>query len=179
MRNLVKSKKHINQYGQIETGIDFYFFFQAIKNASNYAVGIYNGSELHLTPIRGVVSLKPSLNYLDKSDKTAKAEGRPQLNESSQDESEDEPTEKVQKIGVKFQKNAIETDKVKEMKKKSFEYQKKLEEEEAWVDMEYHHVKSDEWVAQTHNLFCKKLDGIAIEGEAAKINEYLNELKNS
>ena len=152
---------------------------KAIKNANNYAVGIYNGSELHLTPIRGVVSLKPSLNYLDKGDKTAKAEGRPQLNESSQDEDEDEPTEKVQKVGVRFQRNAIETDKVKEMKKKSFEHQKKLEEEEAWVNMEYHHVKSDEWVAQTHNLFCKKLDGLAIEGGSAKINEYINELKDS
>ena len=47
-------------------------------------MGIYKGGELHLTPIRGVVSLKPSLNYLDKSDKTAKSEGRPKLNESSQ-----------------------------------------------------------------------------------------------
>ena len=46
---------------------------KAIKNANNYAVGIYNGSELHLTPIRGVVSLKPSLNYLDKKSRTDEA----------------------------------------------------------------------------------------------------------
>ena len=51
------------------------------------------------------MSLKPSLEYLDKSDKTAKAEGRPRLNESSQDEDEDDEGPKkseVEKVGVKF-----------------------------------------------------------------------------
>ena len=140
-------------------------------------MGIYNGTELHLTPIRGVVSLKPNLNYLDKSDKTAKAEGRPRLNESSQDEDEDEEKETVEKIGVSFKKgSAHESDRTKEFKK--LQQQKKLEEEEPWINMEYHHVKSDEWVTQTHNLFCKKLDGIAVEGDT-KIDEYLNELKDS
>ena len=47
-------------------------------------MGIFNGSELHLTPLNGIVSLKPSLQYLDKSDRTAKSEGRSKLNESSQ-----------------------------------------------------------------------------------------------
>ena len=47
-------------------------------------MGIFNGSELHLTPLNGIVSLKPSLQYLDKSDRTARSEGRSKLNESSQ-----------------------------------------------------------------------------------------------
>ena len=52
---------------------------QAVKDVSKYAVGIFNGNELHLTPLKSIVSLRPSLTYLDKSDKTAKAEGRPKL----------------------------------------------------------------------------------------------------
>ena len=53
--------------------------------------------------------MKPSINYLDKSDRTAKAEGRPRLNESSQDEDEEEDTTKaedVQKVGVKFMRES-------------------------------------------------------------------------
>ena len=72
-----------------------YFFYQ---ESSRYAVGIFNGSELHLTPLNGIVSLKPSLQYLDKSDRTAKSEGRSKLNESSQDEDEDEETAKANAI---------------------------------------------------------------------------------
>ena len=43
---------------------------KSVKDPSRYAVGIFNGNELHLTPLKGIVSLKPNLNYLDKSDRT-------------------------------------------------------------------------------------------------------------
>jgi len=155
---------------------------KSIKESNRYAVGIFEGGFLHLTPLNGIVSLKPSLQYLDKSDKTAKAEGRPKLNESaSQDEDEDEETAKaeaIQKVGVKFLKGGADSDRAQEMRKKSFEYQQKMAEEEAWVPMEYHHVKSDKWVEQTQQLLCKHLDGVAISGDT-KIDTYLEELKKS
>jgi len=155
---------------------------KSIKESSRYAVGIFNGSELHLTPLNGIVSLKPSLQYLDKSDKTAKSEGRSKLNDSSQDEDEDEEAAKansVQKVGVRFLKGgAQDKDRFQEMKKKSFEYQQKVAEEEAWVPMDYHHVKSDKWVEQTKQLLCNHMDGVAIEGDT-KIDTYLQELKKS
>lgn len=40
-----------------------------LSDASNYAVGVLNEGELHLTPLNGVVSLRPTFSYLDKSDK--------------------------------------------------------------------------------------------------------------
>ena len=48
---------------------------QSVKKPSRYAVGIFNGkNELHLTPLEGIVSMKPTLQYLDKSDKTGKSD---------------------------------------------------------------------------------------------------------
>jgi len=154
---------------------------KSVKESSRYAVGIFNGSELHLTPLNGIVSLKPSLQYLDKSDRTARSEGRSKLNESSQDEDEDEETAKanaIQKVGVRFLKGGANNDWHQEMKKKSFDYQQKRAEEEAWVPMEYHHVKSDKWVETTSKLFCKHMDEVAIVGDT-KIDQYLEELKKS
>ena len=49
---------------------------QAIPDTSRYAVGILDANEFHLTPVDAVLSLRPSFDYLDKSDKTAKSEGR-------------------------------------------------------------------------------------------------------
>lgn len=46
-----------------------------------YAVGILGGNELHITPLNAVVNLRPDLTYLDKMDKTARAEGRTTLTE--------------------------------------------------------------------------------------------------
>lgn len=152
---------------------------KSVKDPSRYAVGIFNGSELHITPLKGIVNLKPTMNYLDKSDRTAKAEGRPRLVESSQDEDEDDAkpeAEVIQKVGVKFLKGKAENDKSLEMKKKSFEYQQKLAEEEAWVPTDYYHNKSEKWIEQSQKLFCKHLDGEAVGGDV-KVDEYLEQLR--
>lgn len=147
---------------------------RAVNDSSRYAVGIFNGSEFHLTPLKGIVSLKPSLTYLDCKGKSD------QLNTSLADdpESEVEQAEKVQKIGVKFLKNGTEGERAHEMKKKSFEYHQKLEAEEAWIQTDFHHVKSPKWVEQTQKLFCNRLDGEAISGDV-KVDEYLQQLKYS
>lgn len=131
-----------------------------------------------MTPLSGILSMKPSLKYLDKSDKTARAEGRPKLNESSQDEEEEDESATVQKIGVRFLKgSASEAD--KSMRKKSFEYQQKKADEEPWIPMDYHHVKSDKWVEQTHKLFCRHQDEVSFNGDEVKVDQYLEELRNS
>ena len=45
---------------------------RAVRDTSRYAVGILDQNELHITPIEGILSLRPSMEYLDQSDKTAK-----------------------------------------------------------------------------------------------------------
>jgi DNA-directed RNA polymerase-3 subunit RPC5 len=49
---------------------------RALSDVSKYAVAVYHDSELHITPLRGIVHLRPSFVYLDKSDKRAKEEAK-------------------------------------------------------------------------------------------------------
>lgn len=51
---------------------------RALPDTSNYAVAMYHDRELHITPLRGIVHLRPSFPYLDKSDKRAKEEAKDQ-----------------------------------------------------------------------------------------------------
>jgi DNA-directed RNA polymerase-3 subunit RPC5 len=51
---------------------------RALSDASNYAVAVYHDRELHITPLHGIVHLRPSFPYLDKSDKRAREETREQ-----------------------------------------------------------------------------------------------------
>ena len=52
---------------------------RAVQDTSRYAVGILDQNELHITPLEGVLSLRPSMEYLDKSDKTAKGKIKAEL----------------------------------------------------------------------------------------------------
>lgn len=51
---------------------------RALSDTSNYAVAMYHDSELHITPLRGILHLRPSFAYLDKSDRRAKEEAKEQ-----------------------------------------------------------------------------------------------------
>lgn len=42
---------------------------KAVKETSHYAIAILHENEFHLTPLRGIVHLRPSFGYLDKADK--------------------------------------------------------------------------------------------------------------
>lgn len=50
--------------------------FRALPNCSNYAVGIFQDGELHVTPLKGVIQMRPQFNYLDKSDKRVREEAK-------------------------------------------------------------------------------------------------------
>ena len=70
------------------------------QGGSRYAVARMVNGKLHLTGVKGVLQLRPSLGYMDKSDKTARAEGR--LRDTDPDEPEEEEERKPQAVTVKF-----------------------------------------------------------------------------
>ena len=45
-------------------------------NHNNFAVAVLQDEELHLTPLKGVIELKPVFNYLDKHDKRSKDDNK-------------------------------------------------------------------------------------------------------
>ena len=46
---------------------------KALLDPGRYAVGMLSKNELHLSPIQGILHVKASFPYLDKSDKTLNA----------------------------------------------------------------------------------------------------------
>lgn len=49
---------------------------RALPNCANYAIGIFQDGELHITPLKGIVQMRPQFTYLDKGDKKAKEEAK-------------------------------------------------------------------------------------------------------
>jgi len=141
---------------------------RAVQDTSRYAVGILDQNELHITPIEGVLSLRPSMEYLDQSDKTAKAEGRGLLTDNDIDDvkessgmfSDGEDGDSDMKaVTVRFARGGQnEKEKYAKMKEKSYEYQQKKLKEEPWINTNFHNLKSPKWEEQSQKLFCRKMD---------------------
>jgi len=125
---------------------------KAASDTTRYAVGIVNNGELHLTQVKGALTVRPNLSYLDKSDKRAKAEGR----SADPDDPGSENEAKPEAITVKFSKG--ENDRSAKWKEKSYQTKVKREDEEPWVDMQFSQVKSVRWDDESQNLFCDNMD---------------------
>lgn len=54
---------------------------QTTSNTARYAAALYRQGELHLTPLHGILQLRPSFSYLDKAD--AKHREREAANEGT------------------------------------------------------------------------------------------------
>ncbi|MGH0124054.1 UNVERIFIED_CONTAM: hypothetical protein FKN15_034462 [Acipenser sinensis] len=64
---------------------------QATTNTSRYAAAVFRKGELHLTPLHGILQLRPSFSYLDKADsKHREREAANEGGDSSQDEAEED-----------------------------------------------------------------------------------------
>ena len=138
------------------------------RRSSRYAVARMVEGSLHLTEVKGVLQLRPSLGYMDKSDKTARAEGR--LRDADPDEPEEEERQ-PQAVTVKFSRVSRlssgltirpsdyvsfqgDSDRAQKMKEKSYDYQMKRVEEEPWVECCYHGVASAKSAEMCQKLKC-------------------------
>lgn len=78
---------------------------------------------------------RPSLGYLDKGDTRAKADGR-----LAADPDDPEPVDvKPEAVTVKFARGDPERN--QKYKEKSYEYQKKVQEEEPWVEAHFNQMR--------------------------------------
>ncbi|XP_021267752.1 DNA-directed RNA polymerase III subunit RPC5 isoform X1 [Numida meleagris] len=121
---------------------------QAASNVSRYAAAVYRKGELHLTPLHGILQLRPSFTYLDKAD--AKHREREAANEggdSSQDEAEDD----VKQITVRFSRP--ETEQARQRRVQSYEFLQKRQAEEHWVHLHYYGLKDSRSEHERQYLF--------------------------
>jgi len=160
---------------------------RTVQDTSRYAVGILDQNELHITPIEGVLSLRPSMEYLDQSDKTAKAEGRGLLTDTDLDDikdssgrlsdGEDGGDADMKAVTVRFARGGQnEKEKYAKLREKSYEYQQKKLREEPWVKTNFHQLKSPKWEEQSQKLFCRKMDDEIMNSNCTSSN-YLVYLK--
>ncbi|PNF16672.1 hypothetical protein B7P43_G05410 [Cryptotermes secundus] len=139
---------------------------RALPDTSKYAVAMYHDRELHITPLRGIVHLRPSFPYLDKSDKRAKEEAKDQGEDLS---GEDE----AQQVTVKFAQQ--ETERKKRARERSFGYLSKKSAEEPWFETEFHNSHSEKAELERGKLYCTKVDE-RVNELSLGVEEYLKYL---
>ncbi|NXG40879.1 RPC5 polymerase, partial [Psilopogon haemacephalus] len=141
---------------------------QAASNVSRYAAAVYKKGELHLTPLHGILQLRPSFTYLDKADaKHREREAATEGGDSSQDEAEDD----VKQITVRFSRP--ETEQARQRRVQSYEFLQKRQAEEQWVHLHYYGLKDSRSEHERQYLF-SQAHGLAENTELIKSpSEYL------
>lgn len=46
------------------------------SNKNIFAVGVYQDGDLHLTPLKGILEMRPAFQYFDKQDKRSKDDNK-------------------------------------------------------------------------------------------------------
>ncbi|CAG5100792.1 Similar to Polr3e: DNA-directed RNA polymerase III subunit RPC5 (Mus musculus) [Cotesia congregata] len=117
---------------------------RAVPDCSNYAVGTFQGNELHITPLKSIVQLRPQFNYLEQNEKNKDDESKKNGNESDEEE--------TKAISVTFSRNR--TDASKKLQEQSFENHSKKSLEELWIDTQYMNAESTQAQLTRLEMFC-------------------------
>uniref|UniRef100_A0A3Q3IPR9 DNA-directed RNA polymerase III subunit RPC5 C-terminal domain-containing protein n=1 Tax=Monopterus albus TaxID=43700 RepID=A0A3Q3IPR9_MONAL len=126
---------------------------QATTNTSRYAAAVFRKGELHITPLTGILQMRPSFSYLDKADnKTREKEAANEGGDSSQDEADEE----AKAITVRFAR--LESEQARQRRIQSYEFLQKKQAEEPWVHLHYHGVKDSRSEHERQYLFCQSVD---------------------
>ncbi|XP_076293456.1 RNA polymerase III subunit E [Lasioglossum baleicum] len=123
---------------------------RALPNCSNYAVGVFQEGELHLTPLRGVVQMRPQFNYLDKSDKRVRDEAKNMGEEIEEEE------EGPKQVNVTFARQKTEF--IKKMQEQSFQHHTQKSLEERWIHTKYIPANSNQAELARLEMFCSATD---------------------
>ncbi|XP_040829151.1 DNA-directed RNA polymerase III subunit RPC5 [Ochotona curzoniae] len=127
---------------------------QTTSNTSRYAAALYRQGELHLTPLHGILQLRPSFSYLDKAD--AKHREREAANEAG-DSSQDEAEEDVKQITVRFSRP--ESEQARQRRVQSYEFLQKKHAEEPWVHLHYYGLRDSRSEHERQYLLCQGSSG--------------------
>lgn len=117
----------------------------SVLSPKRYLGGIYRDGELHITPLKGIIHLRPSFGYLDQAD----AKGRGPSGETEEVVEEEEPEAKA--VTVKFARR--ETQEAKARRMASYEYISKKRDEEPWIHVHHHHVTAPTAESERNLLF--------------------------
>ncbi|KAL1263869.1 hypothetical protein QQF64_004224, partial [Cirrhinus molitorella] len=144
---------------------------QATTNTSRYAAAVFHKGELHLTPLQGILQMRPSFTYLDKADtKHREREAANEAGDSSQDEAEDD----VKQVTVRFSRP--ESEQARQRRIQSYEFLQKKQAEEPWVHLHYHGIKDSRSEHERQYLYCQAMDTTENTELVKTPSEYLSML---
>ncbi|XP_054992226.1 DNA-directed RNA polymerase III subunit RPC5 isoform X1 [Sorex araneus] len=141
---------------------------QTTSNTSRYAAALYRQGELHLTPLHGILQLRPSFSYLDKADsKHREREAATEAGDSSQDEAEDD----VKQITVRFSRP--ESEQARQRRVQSYEFLQKKHAEEPWAHLHYYGLRDSRSEHERQYLLCQGSGGAENTELVKSPSEYL------
>ncbi|EFN82038.1 DNA-directed RNA polymerase III subunit RPC5 [Harpegnathos saltator] len=142
---------------------------RALTDCSNYAIGIFQKNELHITPLEGFVEMQPQFPYLEKSDKRAKDEAK------ASGEDSDEEEENAAPVKVTFARH--KPDHIKKIQEQSFQHNSKKNQQECCIRTTY--VAMHETPAQLTQteMLCPSPD-VTVNSLNLSPQEYLELLTN-
>uniref|UniRef100_A0A3P8W1L5 Polymerase (RNA) III (DNA directed) polypeptide E n=1 Tax=Cynoglossus semilaevis TaxID=244447 RepID=A0A3P8W1L5_CYNSE len=144
---------------------------QATTNTSRYAAAVFRKGELHITPLTGILQMRPSFSYLDKADnKTREREAANEGGDSSQDEAEEE----AKAITVRFARP--ESEQARQRRIQSYEFLQKKQAEEPWIHLQYHAARDSRSEHERQYLFCQSVDASQNSELVKTPKEYLDML---
>ncbi|CAB0028008.1 unnamed protein product [Trichogramma brassicae] len=138
---------------------------RAEPNCDNYAIAIYQNDELHITPLKGIIQMRPDFSYLDRVDKKFKDSGK-NGGEGFVDADDEEPEEI--EVHAKFTKNI--SDYAKQQREKSFQTHARKSMEEEWVPCKFQ--RAEEPIKE--EMFCHKVDNDRSNDLKITQSDYLN-----
>lgn len=130
-------------------------------NVHRYVIGVLNDREVHCTPLKTVLQMRPSFSYFDKKDTRDKVEQKAKAKAAgleggeggNNSESDDED---VRAVTVKF----AASDRVKKMREQSYEAHAQRQSEEPWCETMWYASDSGQAELERRKLISNKADMI-------------------
>lgn len=134
-------------------------------DVNRYVIGVLSDREVHCTPLKSVLQMRPSFSYFDKKDARDKVEAKANSKAGESGggggaggggENTESDEEDVQAVTVKFQM----TERVRKMKEKSFEHHTQRQSEEPWCETMWYSSGSGQAELERRKLISNKVDMI-------------------
>lgn len=155
----------------------------AVPPITNYAVGVYRDGQLHITPVRGVLQMRPSFAHIDNA--AEEAEGEDCMDdfiveddaamevEEETKASEKQVKEEAKQVQMVFKRQ--ESEKAIERREKSYAHKRSLLNAEKWTHLPVFGPKAPESEEQFERLFSELETDVEFNVEPRKYMEALRD----
>ncbi|CAO3610449.1 unnamed protein product [Cunninghamella echinulata] len=126
-----------------------------VPTQTNYLVGVLHNDELHVTPVKNIIQMRPGFNYLDKIDDKWKAANKRIQEVEKQEEQKKVETEKAQTLQVSMKHN---DNSESSTRRNLYSLAVHNAEDENWVPIVYCDQMSSEAEEQYEKLYCKQYE---------------------